>query len=192
VHPFTRPARAGDIPAAARTLAAAFDDYPWTRWSIPADEYASRLEQLQALYLEHALEHGVVVVDAEVRAVAALLPPDAPEPAPAVQERVARLHGDRLPALAALELPARAERSWSFATLGVHPQQRGAGLGSAVAAAGLRVVDSIDSGATVSLETSDDRNVRLYERLGFTVTGHISIEDGPDVYAMTRAGSADG
>ncbi|WP_159793003.1 GNAT family N-acetyltransferase [Puerhibacterium puerhi] len=190
--PFIRPATADDLPAAARTLAAAFVDYPWTRWAVPADEHVSRLEQLQALYLGHALRHGVVLVDADVRAVAAFLPPDAPEPEPATQERVAELHGDRLRALAALELPAPPERSWSLATLGVHPDHRGRGLGTAVAAAGLDMIDSTTGGAAVSLETSDERNVRLYERLGFTVTGRTAIDGGPDVCSMTRVGGTRG
>lgn len=58
-----RIADSSDLDAAARVLAAAFDAYPWTRWLIPHDGYANRLEQIQRLYLSHALEHGIVLVD---------------------------------------------------------------------------------------------------------------------------------
>lgn len=33
-----RTATQQDVPAAARVLTAAFADYPWTRWTVPADD----------------------------------------------------------------------------------------------------------------------------------------------------------
>lgn len=182
-----RRAAAADLDAAARVLAAAFDDYPWTRWSIPEDGYAGRLERLQRLYLGYALDHGMVLVDEEVRAVAAFLPPDVPPPSEEMQKQVAELHGPRLSALASASLPEPPPHSWNLATLGVHPDHQGGGLGSRLTAAGLAVVDAdpAASGGT-ALETSDERNVRLYRRLGFTVTAETVITDGPTVYSMSR------
>lgn len=58
-----RRARPEDIDAAAETLAAAFQDYPWTRYVIPAQYYETRLLTLQRKYLEHALKHGIVAVE---------------------------------------------------------------------------------------------------------------------------------
>lgn len=54
-----RPAVVGDLDTAADLLAEAFADYPWTRWSIPADGYSCRLRELQRLYLSFALRDGV-------------------------------------------------------------------------------------------------------------------------------------
>lgn len=183
-----RDATAADVPRAARTLSAAFDDYPWTRWSIPAAHYAERLEELQGLYLLHALGYGFVLVDDEQRGVAAFLPPDAPEPSVVAQGRIAELLGDRLPALAATELPERPAESWDLATIGVHPDNWGQGVASAIIAEGLRRLD--DSRAATSLETSDARNVALYSRHGFTVTATTEIPNGPVVHSMLR-GAAD-
>ncbi|WP_418058569.1 hypothetical protein [Pimelobacter simplex] len=45
---------------------------------------------------------------------------------------MAELHGDRLPALLDLVLPARPAGAWDVATLGVRPEQRGRGLGAAM------------------------------------------------------------
>lgn len=59
------------------------------------------------------------------------------------------------------------------------------GLGSAVIAAGLQVLDR--DGAQVSLETSDDRNVRFYQRHGFSLDATISVPDGPLVHSMSRS-----
>lgn len=181
-----RPATPGDIAQAARTLAIAFEDYPWTRWSIPADDYSARLESLQTLYCEHALSHGLLLVDESGRGAAAALPPSVPEPSESMQARVAELHGDRLDALFSAELPPSPPGTWEFATLGVRPTARGAGLGSALIDAALALIDERDPGNTVALETSDLRNVRLYERHGFSVTATTAIIDGPTVYSMRR------
>ncbi|MEV6709798.1 GNAT family N-acetyltransferase [Micromonospora wenchangensis] len=181
-----RRATAQDLPRAARTLAVAFHDYPWTRWSIPADDYPRRLEELQALYLGHALAHGLVLVADDAQAVAAFLPGGAPAPGEDLRARIAELHGDRLAALMAVELPARPPGAWELATLGVRPDRRGVGLGSAVAAAGVTLVEESGDPGGIVLETSDERNVRLYERLGFTVTARTTIEGGPLVCSMYR------
>ena len=177
-----RPATATDHDAAAATVAAAFDPYPWTRWAIPQDGYPDRLYRLQRLYLGYALDAGIVLVDDDLRAVIALLPPDAPEPAPDMQREVAALHGDRVNALAATNVPPQPDGAWNLATVGVHPDNQGAGLGGATVEAGLAAV----GGAAVALETSDERNVRLYERAGFEVTAITRIEQGPVVYSMLR------
>lgn len=179
-----RDATADEIPRAARTLAAAFDDYPWTRWSIPAVNYAEHLEELQGIYLRHAHGCGLVLVDDEQRGVAAFLPPDAPEPSEADQARIAQLLGDRLEALLTAELPQRSAGSWDLATIGVHPDSRGNGVASAILTEGLRRLDS--SRAATSLETSDARNVTLYSRHGFTVTATTDIPNGPVVHSMLR------
>ncbi|MFW6775323.1 GNAT family N-acetyltransferase [Nocardioides sp. CPCC 205120] len=185
-----RPATGSDVPAAARLLARAFHDYPWTRWSVPVEGYAERLEHLQAAYLGHAVAHGVVLVDDDVRAVLALLPPDTPPPAAEVQDRVAELLGDRLPAVAGAALPSRPDGAWDLATLGVDPAHRGRGTATALLAAGLAVVDADPAGAVVALETSDERNVRLYERVGFAVTARTVVPEGPLVVSMTRPAPA--
>ena len=179
-----RRATSSDLDSAAVVLAAAFDTYPWTRWVLPSDGYAERLEEVQRLYIAHALNHGFVVVDEQVRAVAAFLPPDAPAPTEHTQQRVGELHGPRLAALVGLSLPQAPAGSWTLETVGVDPSLQGAGLGTAVVAAGLAIVDQ--QGGAVALETSDARNVRLYQRLGFTIAATTTVPEGPIVYSMNR------
>jgi hypothetical protein len=41
-------------------------------------------------------------------------------------------------------------------------------------------------GEPIALETSDERNVRLYQRLGFTTAATTTIPGGPLVYSMNR------
>lgn len=188
----SRIARAGnaDLDAAAHILAAAFESYEWTRWSIPADDYAVRLERLQRLYLGHALEHGIVLVGGlgadDVNGVIAVLSPSAPAPSDEIQAQLAELHGARLAVIASAETPPFPDEVWNLATLGVHPEAQGHGLGAALIGAALAEVDASRIVADTALETSDDRNVRLYERAGFTLTATTRIQDGPTVYSMLR------
>ena len=187
-----RIARAGaaDLDVAAHVLAAAFESYAWTRWSIPADDYAVRLERLQRLYLGHALEHGIVLVGGlgadDVNGVIAVLSPSAPAPSDELRAQVAELHGSRLARIAAAETPPFPDAVWNLATLGVHPEAQGHGLGAALIRAALAEVDASQAVADTALETSDNRNVRLYERAGFVLTATTQIQDGPTVYTMLR------
>ncbi|MGE2730138.1 GNAT family N-acetyltransferase [Mycolicibacterium vaccae] len=177
-----RPAGTADLDPAADVLAGAFDSYAWTRWTIPADDYAVRLRRLQRLYLGYALDEGIVLVEDALRGVIALLPPDASAPPADMQEQVAQLHSDRLEAVVQAPVPPQPPDTWNLATLGVHPDAQGAGLGSAMLHAGLAAVGA----KAVALETSDQRNVALYERAGFTVTAVTEIEGGPAVVSMLR------
>ncbi len=179
-----RRARPSDVDTAARVLSAAFESYPWTRWVLGDEDYVQRLEEVQRTYLGHALDHGLVLVDDELRAVAAFLQPDAAPPADEVQERLAQLFGARLEELSSLSLPAAPRGSWTLETVGVRPDCQGEGLGTAVTAAGLALID--ERSAPTALETSDPRNVGLYERLSFATVATTTISDDLVVHSMVR------
>ena len=195
-----RRATRDDLPRIASTLGAAFSDYPWTRWTVSEPDHEARVAELQRLYVEHvALPHGTVWVDDEVTAVAVFVPPGLPEPPAGFRERVVALQGDDGRAhqqVAAAAVAARAteipedtrevcSQAWVLATVGVHPDHRGAGLGSSVIDAGL--ADLEESMASCTLQTSDERNVVFYERLGFAVTTVVEVPGGPTVWSMLRA-----
>lgn len=173
-----------DIPQAARVLASAFEEYPWTRWAVPAAGYSERLEALQAIYLRHALYHGILLIEGEGQGVAAFLAPGAPAPSDVDQARIADLMGDRLAALTATDLPEHPAGAWELATIGVVPSRWGQGVATSLLSDGLRRLDA--EGATTVLETSDPRNVTLYARHGFTVEATTSIPSGPVVHTMRR------
>ncbi|PAY22903.1 N-acetyltransferase [Dietzia natronolimnaea] len=180
-----RLARPDDLDPAADTLARAFEHYPWTRHVIPEDGYGERLLTLQQLYLAHAHRHGIVAVTGDLDGVIAdgviaLLPPDAPDPGEAAVEQIVALHGDRIGRLAGGSPP---HAGWTLETLGVRPTAQGRRLGSALLEFGLD--EAVRRGArTIRLETSDERNVTLYERHGFSVTGRRDHPDGPPVWTM--------
>lgn len=175
-----RHAQPADLTAAADTLTAAFAHYPWTRYVLPEHDYLARLRALQHLYLGYAHEHGIVAVAGDTEGVIALLPPDAAEPAPDMVEEVVALHGDRIDRLDQVPPP---EGAWRLETLGVRPEHQGCGIASALIHFALSEVRA-RGGRAVALDTSDPRNVRLYERHGFCVTAQADSGDGPPVWKM--------
>ncbi len=68
--------------------------------------------------------------------------------------------------------------------MGVHPTAWRTEVASALLAEALRRLD--DRGASVSLETSDPRNVTLYSRHSFEVTATTQVPEGPVVCSITR------
>ncbi len=178
-------ATADDLEAAAETLALAFESNPWTDWVIPEDRRLERLFEVQRLYLAHALEHGQVWVAPATVGVIALLPRDAPDPSDEVIDRIIDLHGDRVDRLAGVQSTGPTTDSWHVETLGVRPEARRRGVASALLVAALSEARRVR--VPVTLETSDEQNLRLYERYGFVVADHSRAPgDGPDVWSMVR------
>ncbi|MFF9798543.1 GNAT family N-acetyltransferase [Streptomyces rochei] len=190
--PQVRPATPDDVPAAVRTLARAFADYPFTRHVVAADDHPERVRRFQELFLTRvAMEYGRAWVTDARRAVAAWTTPER-DPGPAFAEvgpLVAGLAGDRAAALEAAEhalAPYRpADPVWFLATVGVDPAAQGTGLGTAVLRPGLEAAEQ--AGFPVFLETSHAGNVRFYARLGFEVTAEVALPDGgPTTWCMRR------
>ncbi|WP_085999025.1 GNAT family N-acetyltransferase [Nocardia higoensis] len=187
-----RAATPADIPAAARTLARAFADYPWTRHVTDERDHEQRVLAGQELFLTHVgLPHGRVWVTDDCAAVAVWTTPDA-DLGPVfarLAPRLAELAGDRAAAQDAAEAALAPHRPtepvWFLGTVGVDPARQGAGLGRAVLAPGIAAAEA--AGVPAFLETTGERNRRFYERLGFRVVATVTIpDDGPTTLAMLR------
>ncbi|MFD7105242.1 GNAT family N-acetyltransferase [Streptomyces celluloflavus] len=187
-----RPVMPEDVDTAVRTLADAFADYPFTRHVVAADDHQERVRRFQELFLTRVgMVYGRVWVADGGRAVAVWTVPGQ-DPGPAFAEvgpLIGELAGDRAAAFAsaeqALEPHRPSEPAWFLATVGVAPQAQGRGLGSAVLRPGL--VAAAQEGVPAFLETSSERNVRFYERLGFVVTASVALPDGgPRTWCMRR------
>ncbi|GAB3197625.1 hypothetical protein GCM10027261_23320 [Geodermatophilus arenarius] len=190
-----RPATPEDVPAAAAVLADAFTDYPWTRWTVDADDHGGRLRTLFRLDLSAVAvpfgrvdlgetADGLVSVAVWIRGTA--VPAD-------VWARVGRatteLAGDRAAAAAEAEAVLAGRRldepHVALASLGVARRRQGRGLGAATLAPGLAWADH--EGLAVHLETSAEPNVRFYRRLGFAVVDAVDLPDGgPRTWLMRR------
>jgi GNAT superfamily N-acetyltransferase len=75
---------------------------------------------------------------------------------------------------------------WYLQALGVHPSRQRQGVGAALLAAGLAVVDA--DNLACHLHTSDPANVEYYRRWGFELTqpAFPAGAGGPTYYGMTR------
>ncbi|MFI1869756.1 GNAT family N-acetyltransferase [Streptomyces jumonjinensis] len=187
-----RPATPDDIPTAVRTLGRAFSDYPYTRHVVAADDHAERVRRFQELFLTRVgMVYGRVWVGDGGLAVAAWTTPDQ-DPTPGLTEvapSIGELAGDRAEAFEATEKlvePYRpTEPVWYLATVGVDPDAQGRGLGSAVLRPGIEA--AARAGYPIHLETATERNVSLYERLGFKVTAEVTVPDGgPHIWCMRK------
>jgi ribosomal protein S18 acetylase RimI-like enzyme len=80
-------------------------------------------------------------------------------------------------------------KHWYLGYLGVAPTQQGRGLGAAMLRA---VLDDADKTATPAyLESSNERNLSLYERHGFKVVEAVKLlGSGPTVWRMWREPAA--
>jgi ribosomal protein S18 acetylase RimI-like enzyme len=77
------------------------------------------------------------------------------------------------------------EPHWYLLIVGVDPDLQGRGLGSALVKEGLARAD--DTNCPCYLETSEERNLAFYERLGFVVVGTAPLGKGaPPGWAMRR------
>lgn len=74
---------------------------------------------------------------------------------------------------------------WYLPMIGVDPARQGRGVGSALLKEALRIID--EARLPAFLESSNPRNVPLYERHGFEVLSEIQVGDFPTLWPMLRA-----
>ena len=182
----------GDAEEISQVLASAFVDYPWTRWTVDADNHVSRVESLQRLaFVELVLPFGeawVATDEGAVVSAALWMRPDVTVPA-SVWDRIAPtqslLEGGRHVASVAAEAACTPHRPtdphYFLGSVGTLPSHRRLGY----ATAALRPVLARDDFAY--LETCGADNVQFYAVLGFSVVAEVTIPGGgPTVWAMSR------
>lgn len=76
------------------------------------------------------------------------------------------------------------EPHWYLPLIGVDPTQQGNGIGSALMKHALIPCDR--DGTLAYLESSNPRNISLYERCGFKVVGEIQVGSSPTMRPMLR------
>ena len=76
------------------------------------------------------------------------------------------------------------EDAWYLAFIGVDPSKQGMGVGSFILKEALKMID--EKGEKAYLESSNPRNMSLYERHGFESIGKVQIGDSPPAHPMLR------
>ncbi|MBO0922143.1 GNAT family N-acetyltransferase [Cellulomonas sp. zg-ZUI222] len=188
----------GEVPSCARVIAAALRDDAVVRSLVPGDhDRFARLTSVYAAAVRMALAgRGVVDVardgpDGPVVGVAMWEGPDhSPGGWPLLRELpglVRAVGVRRLPASARALRAFAALRPryphWFLADVATEPTARGRGVGSALLAHRLALVDT--TGLPAYLESTTAASRRLYERFGFRTTGTVRLP-GAAATAMVR------
>jgi ribosomal protein S18 acetylase RimI-like enzyme len=136
-----------------------------------------------------ALAQGTAWLADDGAAAALWLPPDVTSDRDAMMAVIGELaRPEKLPVLGEVGETMAAyhphEPHWYLAMIGVDPARQGQGYGSAVLKASVRRCD--EDGVIAYLESSNPKNVPLYERYGFEVMGFVQPGDFPGIYPMIR------
>jgi ribosomal protein S18 acetylase RimI-like enzyme len=181
--------RTPDPDAAVAAITLAFAEDPVSRWAISSPlAYARGMPEFVRGFGGRAFALGTAYGTGDAGA-ALWLPPGAGPDEAAVAAALERHAPPRqLPHVFALmEAMGRwhpDEPHWYLPLIGVDPAQRGRGVGAALLGRALEDVDR--DGVAAYLESTNPRNLPLYERHGFAILGKIVVEDSPPVFPMLR------
>ncbi len=192
-----RRATIGDCAAIGAAQARAFFDDPLQSWALP--DPGTRLQLLAEMFTlltrVVSVPHGESFVDAGCATAAFWVPPGAWGQAlsDAARRSLSVLDVQLAPdttrrfALAndAMHAAHPPGEHWYLQGLGTDPSMQRRGLGAAVLAPVLERADA--DAIPCYLESTKLTNLPFYERLGFAVTGTLSIGDsGPTLWTMWR------
>jgi ribosomal protein S18 acetylase RimI-like enzyme len=190
--PAIRAVDAAEAQDAWRTLTLAFSTDPCTRyiWPKPAAFLAGYPRMLDAAAGPN-LERGRVFATEDFSAAALWLPPGEKPDGDAIEALIVETVSPERAAVGAqvgelMDAYHPETEHWYLSMIGVDPARQGRGLGSALLKHGLaELVDA--QGAVAYLESSNPKNIPLYERFGFEVIGQIQPQDFPGLTPMLRA-----
>ncbi|MBX7540543.1 GNAT family N-acetyltransferase [Qipengyuania sphaerica] len=173
------------------TITLAFSTDPLTRYAAPtADVYLSTLGKFMTLFGGKAFDHESAWIANEGQAVALWLPPGVEPDGDALMELLPGIvREDRLEDMFGVFEGMGAyhphEEHWYLPLIGADPAYLGMGLGGALMKHACARID--EDGLPAYLESSNPRNISLYERHGFEVMGEIRSGNAPIVTPMYRA-----
>lgn len=185
-----RPAAAADQQAVIHVITLAFSTDPMARWSFPDPAtYLSVMPDLIKAFGGNGFAHGSVHLVEGGFAAAMWLPPGVHPDA----DRLAALTGQHSPRDQSDDMMKVFEQMgsyhpgepcWYLPLIGVDPVRQGHGYGSALLRYALERCDR--DGLPAYLESSNPRNLPLYERHGFEAMGSIQAGSSPTVVPMLR------
>jgi GNAT superfamily N-acetyltransferase len=192
-----RTATLDDLPAVTAVMATAFAADPvWGPYSFP--DAATRIElsssALWEPFLRAVLRFGLTHVTPECEAAAVWVPPGEPELTPEQeQEFVESLVGLMGDAQAGVILDAfeRLDAAhphdpphFYLSLLGTHRDHRGAGIGMALLADTLALIDA--EGMPTYLESTNPANDTRYMRQGYRPVDQVTLGNGHGITTMWR------
>ena len=191
-----RRAQVSDADVITETIATAFFADPLWSWAF-ADE-SRRAEQFRIwwrVFVDSTFRNEWTWVTENCESVALWTPPGGEELTKEDEDELVRLVGEFIGGdhgLEVLQVLARMEAAhphgephYYLSIVATHDDHRGHGIGEALLAENLRLVDA--DHAAAYLESSNPKNLWRYGRLGFEPIGEIFVADGvPNVVSMWR------
>ena len=170
-------------------MVAGFMSDPVARWCWPeSDSYLANMPEFINAYGGKAFQNGSAWTDDAFVGGALWLPPgeqpDEEEMERAVSTVVDEKKGDLYAALEELDTHHPQEPHWFLPLIAVDPEWQGRGVGSALMKHAVNKCTK--SGTPAYLESSNPRNISLYERHGFKILAEVRSGDCPIFTAMLR------
>jgi GNAT superfamily N-acetyltransferase len=188
--PAIRTAVESDRPCLLATLTAAFATDPAARWTYPDDEqYRRHFPAFANAFGGRAVALGSAYCSGDFSCTALWLPPGTGPDEEAMVSHLERTAPD-LDQAAMMGLFEEMDRHhpkephWYLPLIGVDPSAQGRGVGSALMRRGLEAADREHLPAY--LESSNPKNIPLYERHGFELLGTIQKGSSPPIFPMLR------
>ncbi|WP_171712250.1 GNAT family N-acetyltransferase [Bradyrhizobium archetypum] len=183
-------AGANDRASAISTIVLGFAADPMSRFAWPDPSvYLRTMPRLVDAFGGRAFDHGTAYITEGARAAALWLPPGV-EPDEAAMDAIMEesLRPDISEDIGAI-MKGMAEHHphephWYLPLIAADPKWIGQGLGSLLMKHAVRRCD--EEGIAAYLESSNPRNISLYERHGFRIIGRIQSGSSPVVTPMLR------
>ena len=179
-----------DQQAVVAVITLAFGTDPMSRWAFPDPAtYLTVMPLVARAFGGNGFAHGAAHLAGDGAAAAMWLPPGVQPDA----ERLTALAAEHAPrerqadmdrVFAQMETYHPSEPCWYLPLIGVDPARQGRGYGSSLLRYALEQCDRDRMPAY--LESSNPRNVPLYQRHGFEIIGTIQSGTSPTVVPMLR------
>jgi GNAT superfamily N-acetyltransferase len=185
-----RCARADEMPQGISTIVAAFIADPFARFIWPSPhEYLRSGPLFIREFAGASFERGSAYVSADSCGAALWLPPEVHPNGDALEKIVRDTTKpehleDVLLTLENMGQSHPEESHWYLPVVGVDPNAQGRGLGGALMRHALARCDA--EGSSAYLESTNPRNISLYERHGFKIIDEIRVGACPVITPMLR------
>lgn len=173
-----------------QTVTLGFSSDPIARWIwSDAKTYLETMPRFVNAFAGRGFDHSTVYKTGCGHAVAMWLPPGIEPNSDTIGEIMDETVGpERMEEIGAffgqMENFHPQEECWYLPMIAADPSQTGRGLGAALMKHALQICD--EAGLPAYLESSNPRNISLYERHGFEVMGTIETESSPIMTPMLR------
>jgi GNAT superfamily N-acetyltransferase len=181
---------ADEMDHAVAAIVTAFLTDPAARFAWPAArDYLQSMPLATREFAGASFHCGTALVSADLCGAALWLPPGVQPNG----EELEKVFGDTanrenladlLATFGKMEQAHPKQAHWYLAMIGVEPNAQGKGLGAQLIRHGVARCDQ--EGELAYLETSNLRNVVLYQRFGFEVMGQFQVGSAPLVTSMLR------